>query len=138
MTDTGKIAIHGFGRIGRSTLKAALSHNLFVPVSISDIRDLPTFAALFAVDTNYGRWLEPVRAEGSTLHIGDREIQYVDATAGLPDWRALGVEIVVDATGRAVTRAAAEEHLARGAKRVLVSAASKTPQDCDAVLLPGI
>jgi glyceraldehyde 3-phosphate dehydrogenase len=138
MTDMGKIAIHGFGRIGRSTLKAALSHDLFAPVSISDIRDLPTFAALFAVDTNYGRWPEPVRAEGNTLHIGDREIQYVDATVGLPDWRALGVEIVVDATGRAVTRPAADEHLARGAKRVLVSAASKTPQDCDAVLLPGI
>ena len=47
----GKIAIHGFGRIGRSTLKAALKDDQFVPVSISDIKDLPTLAALFAVDT---------------------------------------------------------------------------------------
>jgi glyceraldehyde 3-phosphate dehydrogenase len=138
MADTSKIAIHGFGRIGRLALRAALSGDLFVPVSISDIKDLATFAAIFAVDTNYGRWPEPVRAEGNMLRIGDREIQYVDSTAGLPDWGALGVEMVVDASGRAVTRVAAEEHFARGAKRVLVSAPSKTLQDCDAVLLPGI
>jgi glyceraldehyde 3-phosphate dehydrogenase len=138
VANSGNIAIHGFGRIGRSTLKAALTHQLFVPVVISDIKDLPTFAALFAVDTNYGRWPEPVRAEGPTLSIGDRRIEYLDVTAGIPDWRALGIEVVVDASGRAVTRAAAEEHLAHGAKRVLVSAPSKTLQDCDAVLLPGI
>ena len=52
----GNIAIHGFGRIGRSTLKAALKGGLFVPVSLSDIKDIETLAALFQVDTNYGRW----------------------------------------------------------------------------------
>ena len=56
----GKIAIHGFGRIGRSTLKAALANDLYTPVSISDIKDLETLAVLFAYDTNYGRWPEPV------------------------------------------------------------------------------
>ena len=45
----GRIAIHGFGRIGRSTLRVALKDDLFTPVSISDIRDIPTFAALFEV-----------------------------------------------------------------------------------------
>jgi glyceraldehyde 3-phosphate dehydrogenase len=50
------IAIHGFGRIGRSTLKAALASHQFVPVAISDIKDLPTLAALFAYDSNYGPW----------------------------------------------------------------------------------
>jgi glyceraldehyde 3-phosphate dehydrogenase len=138
MADTGRIAIHGFGRIGRSALKAALTGEHFIPVSISDIKDLPTLAALFAVDTNYGRWPEPVRAQDGTLVIGARAITFVDSTASLPDWDALGVAVVVDATGRAVTRKAAEEHLARGAKHVLVSAPSKTPQDCDAVLLPGV
>jgi glyceraldehyde 3-phosphate dehydrogenase len=138
MADTGSIAVHGFGRIGRSALKAALAGDLFVPVSISDIKDLPTLAALFAVDTNYGRWPEPVRAQDGKLVVGDRAIQFVDSTAALPDWGALGVDVVVDATGRATTRAMAEEHLARGAKHVLVSAPSKMLQDCDAVLLPGI
>ena len=56
----------------------------------------------------------------------------------LPDWKALGVELVIDCTGRAVTRAGAQPHLDMGAKRVLVSGPSKKADDCDAVLLPGI
>jgi glyceraldehyde 3-phosphate dehydrogenase len=56
----------------------------------------------------------------------------------LPNWKALGVDTVIDCTGRATTRAGAQTHLDRGAKLVLVSAPSKTLADCDAVLLPGI
>jgi glyceraldehyde 3-phosphate dehydrogenase len=132
------IAIHGFGRIGRSTLRAALGEDLFTPLSISDIKDLKTLAALFAVDTNYGRWSEPVTVEGSALVIGKRKIPYYDVSKGLPDWQALGVDLVIDCTGRATTRAGAQPHLERGAKHVLVSAPSKTLEDTDAVLLPGI
>jgi len=132
------IAIHGFGRIGRSALKVALKGDLFVPVSISDIKDAPTLAALFEADTNYGRWNETVHASKDNITIGDREIRFFDTSQALPDWGQLGVELVIDCTGRATTRAGAQAHLDRGAKRVLVSAASKTLQDCDAVLLPGI
>ncbi len=74
-----RIAIHGFGRIGRSLMKAGLKNNLFVPVSISDIKDAPTLAALFEVDSNYGRWPEPVAARGSGFVIGGREIPYFDS-----------------------------------------------------------
>jgi glyceraldehyde 3-phosphate dehydrogenase len=133
-----KIAIHGFGRIGRSALKAALNGGHFVPVSISDIKDVPTLAALFEVDSNYGRWHEEVKAASGGFVIGGREIKFFDTAQALPDWGALGVDLVVDCTGRATVRAVAQAHLDRGAKRVLVSAASKTLQDCDAVLLPGI
>jgi glyceraldehyde 3-phosphate dehydrogenase len=132
------IAIHGFGRIGRSILKAALRDRLFVPVSISDIRDLPTFAALFAVDSNYGLWPEPVRPDGDDLVIGERRIRYVNSMEKLPDWRTRGVDLVVDCTGRATVRSGAQAHLDRGAARVLVSAPSKSLDDCDAVLLRGI
>jgi glyceraldehyde 3-phosphate dehydrogenase (phosphorylating) len=132
------IAIHGFGRIGRSALKAALKKALFTPASVSDIKDAPTLAALFEADTNYGRWHEEVRASSESVTIGGRRIRYLDSTKSLPDWAALGVDLVVDCTGRATTRAGAQAHLDRGAKRVLVSAPSKSLQDCDAVLLPGI
>ncbi len=132
------IAIHGFGRIGRSTMKAGLKGNLFTPVSISDIRDIPTLAALFEVDTNYGRWHEEVRGEDTGFVIGGRKIPYFDSSKALPDWGALGVDLVIDCTGRATSRPGAQAHLDAGAKRVLVSAASKTLDDCDAVLLPGI
>lgn len=134
----GKIAIHGFGRIGRSTLKAALTRGLFVPVSLSDIKDAPTLAALFEVDTNYARWAEEVKAGKDRLIIGGREIMFLDTSHSLPNWADLGVDLVIDCTGRATTRMAAQAHFERGARRVLVSAASKTLQDCDAVLLPGV
>ena len=133
-----RIAIHGFGRTGRSALKAALKDNLFVPVSISDIKDLETLGALFEVDSNYSRWHETVRTTDNQLIIGGREIRFFDTTRSLPDWNDLGIDLVIDCTGRATTRAGAQAHLDRGAKRVLISAASKTLQDCDAVLLPGI
>ena len=133
-----RIAIHGFGRIGRSLMKAALKNNLFTPVSISDIRDIPTLAALFEVDSNYGRWPEEVKATSTGFVIGGREIPYFDSMKALPDWKALGVDLVIDCTGRAVTRAGAQPHLDAGARRVLVSGPSKKADDCDAVLLPGI
>jgi len=133
-----KIAIHGFGRIGRTALRIALQNNLFVPVSISDIKDAPTLAALFAVDTNYGRWPEKVEAKDGGFVIGGRKIAFFDSKETLPDWGALGVDLVIDCTGRASKRAGAQAHLDRGAKRVLVSAPSKSKEDCDVVLLPGI
>ncbi|MCO5220888.1 MAG: type I glyceraldehyde-3-phosphate dehydrogenase [Thermomicrobiales bacterium] len=132
------VGIHGFGRIGRSALRIALQNDLFTPISISDIKDLPTLAALFKVDTNYGVFPEPVVADGSTLKIGNRSIQYLDSSKELPDWAALGVDLVIDCTGRATTRAGAQAHLDRGAKRVLVSAPSKSRDDADVFLLAGI
>ena len=100
-----RIAIHGFGRIGRSLMKVALKNDLFVPVSISDIKDLSTLAALFEVDSNYGRWPEEVKATDKGFVIGGREIPYFDSLKALPDWKALGVDLVIDCTGRATTRA---------------------------------
>jgi glyceraldehyde 3-phosphate dehydrogenase len=134
----GNIAIHGFGRIGRSTMRVALEQGLFSPVSISDIKDLDTLAALFEVDSNYGRWHEPVSAVGDNLVVGDRTVQYFDTSNELPDWGTLGIDVVIECTGRATTRANAQPHLDRGAKHVLVSAPSKTREDADVFLLPGI
>ena len=68
-----RIAIHGFGRIGRSLMKVALKNNLFTPVSISDIKDVATLAALFEVDSNYGRWHEEVKTDDKGFVIGGRE-----------------------------------------------------------------
>ena len=117
-----KIALHGFGRIGRQFLRVGLTQGLFVPASISDIKDEATLGALFAVDTIYGRWHEPVSGKDGKIAIGGREIIYTNATKEIPDWAALGVDLVVDCTGRATVRAGAQAHLDRGAKYVLVSA----------------
>ena len=113
-----RVAIHGFGRIGRSTLRIALQGGHFTPVAISDIKDLSVLAALFEVDTNDGRWSEPVSSAIDALKVGNREITYFDSSTQLPDWGSLGVDVVVDCTGRATTRAGAQAHLGGGAKRV--------------------
>lgn len=134
----GGIAVHGFGRIGRSATRIALQNDLFTPVSISDIADLDALAALFKVDTNYGVWPEKVAVDGTAFEIGKRTIPYLNTKSELPDWGKLGVDLVVDCTGRATTRAGAEAHLDHGAKRVLVSAPSKSRDDADVFLLPGI
>ncbi|RED64791.1 type I glyceraldehyde-3-phosphate dehydrogenase [Cohnella lupini] len=134
----GKIGIFGFGRIGRQLLRVALQDKLFVPVSISDIKDVGTLAALFEVDTNYKRWHEEVSGQGGAMTIGGREIKFIDSTKEVPDWKALDVDLVIDCTGRAVTRSVAQAHLDRGANRVLVSGPSNQVEDCDAVLLKGI
>jgi len=89
-------------------------------------------------DLGYQGWPEPVSASGDGFVIGGRAIRYFDSLKALPDWRALGVDLVIDCTGRATTRAGAQAHLDAGAKRVLVSAAPKKQDDADAVLLPGI
>jgi glyceraldehyde 3-phosphate dehydrogenase len=133
-----KVAVVGFGRIGRSAVKAGLSSKLFTPSVIVDIVSADAMAPLFEFDSNYGRWRDPVSAEADGLVIGDSTITWIDARQSAPDWKALGVGLVLDCTGRATSRAGAQAHLDAGASRVLVSAPSKTLEDCDAVLLPGI
>src|SRR5580693_4498046 len=102
------VALYGFGRIGRQFLRVGLSKGLFVPVSISDIRDEATLAALFAVDTNYGRWPEPVEGGKGKITVGGRAIPYINSAKEIPDWASLGVDLVVDCTGRATVRAGAQ------------------------------
>ncbi len=132
------IAVVGFGRIGRVAVRSGLAGKLFTPSVIVDVAAPESMAPLFEVDSNYGRWPEEVRAESDALVIGDAKITWIDARTATPDWKALGVDLVLDCTGRATTRAGAQAHLDAGASRVLVSAPSKTLDDCDAVLLPGI
>jgi glyceraldehyde 3-phosphate dehydrogenase len=132
------VAVVGFGRIGRLAVRAALTGKLFTPSVIVDVATAESMAPLFEVDTNYGRWPDGVRAESGGLAIGDSAIKWIDARSETADWGALGVDLVLDCTGRATTRAGARAHLDAGARRVLVSAPSKTLDDCDAVLLPGI
>src|SRR5690242_3422759 len=133
-----RVAIHGFGRIGRIATRAALERGLFSPVSVSDITDLKTLGALFKADSNYGLWPEEVKAGDGKLAIGGREIAYFNTKEALPNWRDMGIDVVIDCTGRATRREGAQPHLDAGAKKVLVSAASKTTADSDAVILAGI
>jgi glyceraldehyde 3-phosphate dehydrogenase len=132
------IAIYGFGRIGRQLLRSAVRNDLFFPSVVCDIAPAGPLAALLEVDTNYGRWPGVASEDDASISIDGRTISYVNSREALPDWQTLGIDLVIDCSGRGVTREAANRHLEKGAKRVLISGPSKTAEDCDAVLLPGI
>ena len=82
----GKVAIYGLGRIGRQCLKVALQDSLFVPAVIADVKDEETLAALFAVDTIYGRWKDRVKGVPGTIAIGEHTIPYVNSAKEIPNW----------------------------------------------------
>lgn len=132
------IAIYGLGRIGRQLLRSAVRNDLFFPSVVCDIAPADTLAALLEIDTNYGRWPGVASDDADSISIDGRKITYVNSREALPNWKELGIDLVIDCSGRGVTREAATKHLENGAKRVLISGPSKTAADCDAVLLPGI
>ncbi len=121
-----RIAINGFGRIGRSTFKAAWGKKGFNVVAINDLTDAKTLAHLLKYDTNYGTWDVSVRATKTALIVGGKKIPVLSQRdpAELP-WDEMKVDIVLEATGIFRTEEAASAHLKAGARRVIISAPGK-------------
>ncbi|ROS60679.1 glyceraldehyde-3-phosphate dehydrogenase (NAD+) [Curtobacterium sp. PhB172] len=120
-----RIAINGFGRIGRNTLRALLARggdDLEV-VAVNDLTAPDTLAHLFRYDSALGPFDGVVEVDGDTLVIDGRSVRVLASTspADLP-WAELGVEVVLESTGRFTARDAAAGHLTAGARRVLISA----------------
>ncbi len=120
-----RIAINGFGRIGRNTLRALLARggdDLEV-VAVNDLTAPETLAHLFRYDSALGPFDGTVEVDGDTLVIDGRRVRVLASTspADLP-WDELGVEVVLESTGRFTARDAAAGHLTAGARRVLISA----------------
>ncbi len=123
-----KYAINGFGRIGRCILRAALSRKEIEIVAINDLDKPQALAHLFKYDSVHRAWPGQVTAKEKSIVIDGKEIQVTaerDPSA-LP-WKALGVDVVLECTGRFTERSAAEKHLAAGAKKVVISAPAKNP-----------
>src|ERR1039457_662767 len=103
---TVRLAINGFGRTGRTFLRAALSssHDLEI-VAINDLGPPEALARLFARDSVHGRYREPVSVDGDTMVIGTRRIAMLaePQAKGLP-WRDLGVDVVIESTGKYTSR----------------------------------
>ena len=121
-----RIAINGFGRIGRNVLRALLERGTDLDiVAVNDLTDPVALARLLAFDTTAGRLGRPVSVEGNVLVVDNRRITVLAERdpAQLP-WADLGVDIVLEATGRFTSAKAARAHLDAGAKKVLVSAPS--------------
>ena len=121
-----KVGINGFGRIGRIVLKAGLKNKNLEFVSVNDLTDAKTLAYLFKYDSTFGIYPGTVEAKGASLFIDGKEIKVTAEKdpAKLP-WKELGVEIVIESTGRFTDAEKAKAHLAAGAKKVIISAPAK-------------
>lgn len=122
-----KVAINGFGRIGRLTLRAALKQSLpFEVVAINDLGSPDLLAHLFKYDSVHGILPNSVEIDGRTMIIDGKRIEILAERnpQDLP-WSKLGVDIVIESTGRFTKREAAAQHLTAGAKKVIISAPAK-------------
>ncbi len=122
-----RIGINGFGRIGRSFVRAALQRGSDLEiVAVNDLTDAATLAHLLRYDTAFGTLPADVAVDGDAIVVGDRRIEVLsERDPAALAWGERGVELVVESTGRFTSRDGAAGHLAAGARTVLVSAPAK-------------
>ncbi|MDO4870704.1 MAG: type I glyceraldehyde-3-phosphate dehydrogenase [Candidatus Saccharibacteria bacterium] len=121
-----RVAINGFGRIGRNALKIMLVRPDIEVVAINDLGETAALAQLFEYDSVYGQYENEVIAHGDLLKIGQAEIQfYHQADPTKLPWGKLEIDVVLECTGHFETKEKAQAHLTAGAKRVIISAPAK-------------
>ena len=135
-----RVAINGFGRIGRSFVRSAYERGADLEiVAVNDIADPATFAHLLAYDSVFGRFPASVTIDGDVLAFDGREIRILgEHDPGDLPWAQLGVDAVIESTGKFRTRADAERHLRAGASKVILSAPSKGSEPVDANVVLGV
>jgi len=121
-----KVAINGFGRIGRNVFRAAQGTKGFEIVAINDLTDPATLAHLLKYDSVHGQFAGDVKSTESAIIVNGQAIKVCKERdpANLP-WKALGVDIVVESTGLFTDRVNAQKHIDAGAKKVIISAPAK-------------
>lgn len=120
-----RVAINGFGRIGRYTAKLILEKAEFNLVAINDLADTTAIAHLLKYDSIHGKVARKIGLESNILSYGDREIQLFGISdPTLLPWEELNIDLVIECTGRFTDRSGAEKHLQAGAKKVIISAPS--------------
>ncbi len=121
-----KVAINGFGRIGKMTFKAGYKDKDIEFVAINDLADTKTLAHLLKYDSVHGRFPGKVEARAKSLVIDGKEIAvYSERDPENLPWKKLGVDVVVESTGFFLSKKLAEKHLKAGAKKVLLTAPGK-------------
>lgn len=118
-----KVGINGFGRIGRNVFRAALNNPEVEVVAVNDLTDANMLAHLLQYDTVHGKLDQQVSVDGDTIVVGDHRIKVLaERDPAALGWGDLGVEVVVESTGRFTKREDAAKHLEAGAKKVIISA----------------
>ncbi len=121
-----KVAINGFGRIGRLVLRCMVTNPHIEVLAVNDVVAAEHLAYLFQYDSTHGRFQGEVRAEKDALFVNSKKIVVCNQKdpAHLP-WKALGVDYVIEATGHFTTAEQASKHLSAGAKKVIITAPTK-------------
>ena len=121
-----KVAINGFGRIGRNAFKIAFSHPELEVVAINDLTEPATLAYLLKHDSNYGMYHQEVSSDNQNLIVGGKTIKVTaEKDPALLPWKDLGIDVVIESTGRFTKSEDASKHITAGAKRVVLSAPAK-------------
>lgn len=122
-----RIAINGFGRIGRAALKIALSHQDADVVAINDLGDCENLAYLLRFDSVYGRYDVDVQGDGDNLIVGNKKILVLQEKdpEKLP-WKELAIDVVIECTGFFTEKEGATKHLTAGAKHIVISGPTKS------------
>ena len=120
-----RIAINGYGRIGRNILRALFERDLHTKlqiVAINDLGDAKILAHLTRFDSTFGRFADNVELSGEYLKVGQQSIRlFSQPNPALLPWQELGVDVVLECTGRMKQRHQTEQHLAAGAGHVLLA-----------------
>jgi glyceraldehyde-3-phosphate dehydrogenase type I len=135
-----KIAINGFGRIGRCFLRAAMADkefgNIANIVAINDLTDAKTLAHLFKYDSTFGKYEGKVEAKDDEILVDEHSLKVLAEKDPLKlPWKDLKIDIVIESTGKFNDANEAKKHITAGAKKVIISAPAKSP---DATILIGI
>lgn len=122
-----KIAINGFGRIGRNAFKIAFERSDVEIVAVNDLTDNKTLAYLLKYDSNYGTYQHAVTSDDTHLIVNSQKIKVLAEKdpAALP-WADLGVDLVIESTGFFTDKDGASKHITAGAKRVVISGPTKS------------
>ncbi|HXR75844.1 MAG TPA: type I glyceraldehyde-3-phosphate dehydrogenase [Bryobacteraceae bacterium] len=121
-----KVGINGFGRIGRNVVRAGLHNPAVEFVAANDLTDTKTLAHLFKYDSTLGTLKEDVRAEGDYVIVDGKKIRiFATKDPAEIDWPSLGVQVVVESTGRFTDAKDAAKHLRGSVKKVIISAPAK-------------
>jgi glyceraldehyde 3-phosphate dehydrogenase len=121
-----KVGINGFGRIGRNVVRAGLHNPEIAFVAANDLTDTKTLAHLLKYDSILGQLKKEIKAHGEHIHVGDTKIKiFAIKDPAEIDWSGLGVDVVVESTGRFTDANDAKKHLRGSVKKVIISAPAK-------------
>lgn len=134
-----KVAINGFGRIGRITFRSLLKRDNIEVVAINDLTDAATLGYLLKYDSVHGRFDGTISVDGDHLVVNGQRIRvYAEKDPVNLPWGVLGVDVVIESTGIFRTREKMSKHIQSGAKKVILTVPSDSKDDVDATIVLGV